>query len=98
MSPSGSQKEAFPHVVIDAQLNDVGWNLTDGQSVRYEYQLADGTFADYVLSDCNVRAMAVVEGVGEDAANRMFAVLAKDPSWHGEYVGLETMRKKCVVL
>jgi type I restriction enzyme R subunit len=46
LSPSGGQKEAFSRVVIDAQFNDVGWNLTDGQSVRYEYQLPDGTFAD----------------------------------------------------
>lgn len=61
MSPSGGQKEAFSRVVIDAQLNDVGWKLTDGQSVRYEYQLPDGTFADYVLSDRHGRAMAVVE-------------------------------------
>ena len=61
MSPSGGQKEAFSRVVIDAQLNDVGWNLTDGQSVRYEYQLPDGTFADYVLSDRHGRALAVVE-------------------------------------
>ena len=57
MSPSGGQKEAFSRVVIDAQLNDVGWNLTDGQSVRYEYQLPNGTFADYVLSDRHGRAI-----------------------------------------
>ncbi|MEE8429187.1 MAG: hypothetical protein V3S33_06765 [Gammaproteobacteria bacterium] len=47
--------------MIDAQLKDVVWNLTDGQSVRYEYQLPDGTFTDYVLSDHHGRAMAVVE-------------------------------------
>lgn len=61
MTPPAGQKEAFSRVVIDAQLKDVGWNLTDGQSVRYEYQLPDGTFADYVLSDRHGRAMAVVE-------------------------------------
>lgn len=61
LSPPGGQKEAFSRVVIDAQLDDVGWNLTDGQSVRYEYQLPDGTFADYVLSDRHGRAIAVVE-------------------------------------
>ena len=59
-SPSG-QKEAFSCVLIDAQLKDVGWDLTDGASVRYEYQLPDGTFADYVLCDRHGRAMAVVE-------------------------------------
>lgn len=61
MSGHTGKKEAFSRVVIDAQLADVGWNLTDGQSVRYEYQLPDRTFADYVLSDRHGRAMAVVE-------------------------------------
>ncbi len=60
MSGDSIIKEAFSRVVIDAQLKDVGWNLTDGQSVRYEYQLPDGTFADYVLSDRHGRAR--VEG------------------------------------
>lgn len=36
MTPPAGQKEAFSRVVIDAQLKDAGWNLTDGQSVRYE--------------------------------------------------------------
>lgn len=61
MGSQKEKKEAFSRVVIDAQLKDVGWDLTDGQSVRYEYQLPDGTFADYVLSDRHGRAMAVVE-------------------------------------
>jgi len=61
MGGNVNRKEAFSRVVIDAQLKDVGWNLTDGQSVRYEYQLPDGTYADYVLSDRHGRAMAVVE-------------------------------------
>lgn len=61
MNPPNPQKEAFSRVVIDAQLEDVGWNLTDGHSVRFEYQLPDGTFADYVLCDRHGRAMAVVE-------------------------------------
>ncbi len=55
------KKEAFSRVVIDAQLRDVGWSLTDGASVRYEYQLPDKSFADYVLCDRHGRAMAVVE-------------------------------------
>ena len=53
--------EAFSRVIIDALLADVGWNLTDGRSVRYEYPLANGTRADYVLSDRHGRALAVVE-------------------------------------
>ena len=53
--------EAFSRIKIDAQLADDGWVLTDGQSVRYEYPLPDGTRADYVLCDRHGRAMAVVE-------------------------------------
>ncbi len=53
--------EAFSRVVIDGQLKDAKWNLTDGRSVRYEYTLPDGTQADYVLSDRHGRALAVVE-------------------------------------
>lgn len=30
---------------VDAQLKDVGWNLTDSQSVRFEYQLPASTLA-----------------------------------------------------
>src|SRR5271157_4243443 len=55
------EPEAFSRVVIDAQLRDAKWNLTDGRSVRYEYVLPDGTKADYVLSDRHGRALAVVE-------------------------------------
>lgn len=68
MSGHSSKKEAFSRVVIDAQLKDVGWNLTDDRSVRYEYRLPDGTFADYVLGDRHGRAMAVVEA-GQMPAN-----------------------------
>lgn len=53
--------EAFSRVVIDALLEDVGWKLIDGVSVRYEYPLADGTRADYLLSDRHGRGLAVVE-------------------------------------
>lgn len=53
--------EAFSRDKIDAQLKDVGWNLTDGHSVRFEYPLADGTRADYALGDRHGRAIAVVE-------------------------------------
>jgi len=58
---SNRQNEAFSRVHIDSRLKDVGWNLSDGQSVRYEYTLPDGTRADYVLCDRHGRAMAVIE-------------------------------------
>lgn len=61
MSGPTTKKEAFSRVLIDKQLLDVGWDLTDGVSVRYEYQLPDGTFADYVLCDRNGRSLAVIE-------------------------------------
>ena len=61
MTPPHGQREAFSRVVIDAQLKDVDWNLTDGRSVRYEYQLPDGTFADYRQVIATGRAMAVIE-------------------------------------
>lgn len=38
-------------MAIDTQLKDVGWDLSDGQSVRYEYQFPDSTCIDYVLVD-----------------------------------------------
>jgi type I restriction enzyme, R subunit len=57
MSPG----EAFSRVKIDAQLKDVGWNLTDGRSVRYEFPLDDGTRADYVLCDRQGRSLAILE-------------------------------------
>ena len=56
-----TSNEAFSRVHIDSRLKDVGWNLSDGQSVRYEYTLPDGTRADYVLCDRHGRAMAVIE-------------------------------------
>ena len=63
-SPSG-QTEAFSRIVIDAQLKDVGGDLTDGHSVRYEYQPPDGTLADYVPCSRHGRAAAVAAGHGE---------------------------------
>jgi type I restriction enzyme, R subunit len=59
--PLSNPPEAFSRVVIDAQLRDAKWNLTDGRSVRYEYVLPDATKADYVLGDRHGRALAVVE-------------------------------------
>ena len=45
-----SDGEAFSRVKIDAQLKDVGWNLTDGRSVRYEYVLASNQRSHLWLS------------------------------------------------
>lgn len=56
-----SENEPFARVKIDQLLKDVGWKLTDGRSVHYEYQLDDGGKADYVLFDRNGRAVAVLE-------------------------------------
>lgn len=53
--------EAFSRVKIDAQLKDVGWDLTDGISVKFEYLLPDGTKADYVLANRHGHSLAVVE-------------------------------------
>lgn len=53
--------EAFSRVKIDAQLKDQGWEVTNPNSVRFEYVLPDSTKADYVLCDRNGRSLAVVE-------------------------------------
>jgi type I restriction enzyme R subunit len=56
-----SMTEAFSRAKIDALLADVGWNLTDGKSVHFEYRLPDGTRADYVLCDRRGHPVAVIE-------------------------------------
>lgn len=53
--------EAFSRTVIDAQLGDADWKISDGVSVRYEVMLADGTKADYLLCDRDGRGLAVIE-------------------------------------
>ena len=53
--------EAFARVKIDQLLRDIGWTLSDGRSIRYEYPLDDGGRADYVLFDRQGRALAVLE-------------------------------------
>lgn len=58
MSPTN---EAFSRVLIDAQLKEQGWDITDTNSVRYEMGLPDGTRADYVLCDRHGRSLAVIE-------------------------------------
>ena len=53
--------EAFARAKIDDLLKDVGWSITDGISVRFEYPI-DGTMrADYVLNDRHGRPLAVIE-------------------------------------
>ncbi len=58
---SSQNGEAFSRVVIDAQLKDAGWNLTDGRSARFEYVLPDGSKADYRPERSTGRALAVIE-------------------------------------
>ena len=53
--------EAHARVSIDAQLKDLGWNVHDPNSVRYEATLPDGSRADYVLCDRYGRSLAVIE-------------------------------------
>ena len=56
-----SETETFSRVKIDALLQDVGWSLIDGHSVRFECTLRDRTKADYVLCDRHGRSLAVIE-------------------------------------
>ena len=79
--PASATPEAFSRVVIDAQLGDAKWTLTDSRSVRFEVMLPDGTKADYVLGDRHGRALAVVEAkrvaldpLGAEAQARDYAV------------------------
>lgn len=55
------QPEAFSRAVIDSQLADQGWKVTDGISVRFEYTLSDGKRADYLLCDRHGKGLAVIE-------------------------------------
>ena len=56
-----SKNEAFSRVVIDRQLADQGWEVENHNAVRYEYPMADGTRADYVLCNRHGHSMAVIE-------------------------------------
>ncbi len=42
LQPAMAGTQAFLRAKIDAPLTDVGWNLTDGRSVHFEYTLGDG--------------------------------------------------------
>lgn len=55
-----AKTEAFSRALIDAQLAEAGWKVTDGVSFRFEETLCDGTCADYVLCDRRGRALGVV--------------------------------------
>lgn len=56
-----NKNEAHARVLIDAQLAELGWNISDSNSVRYEVVLDGGIRADYVLCDRHGRALAVIE-------------------------------------
>lgn len=60
-----AQTEAFARTLIDAQLDDQGWKISDGISVRYEYTLPDGDRADYLLCGREGRGLAIVEAKRE---------------------------------
>ena len=59
------QTEAFARTLIDAQLNDQHWQISDGTSVRYEYTLPNGDRADYMLCSREGRGLAIVEAKRE---------------------------------
>ncbi|OGT04147.1 MAG: restriction endonuclease subunit R [Gallionellales bacterium RIFCSPLOWO2_12_FULL_59_22] len=59
------QTEAFARTLIDAQLQDQDWKISDGISVRYEYTLSDGDRADYMLCGREGRGLAIVEAKRE---------------------------------
>ncbi len=46
-----SPAEALACTKIELLLKDADWYLTDYSNVLFEYELADGTSADYVLCD-----------------------------------------------
>ena len=60
-----SQTEAFARTLIDAQLNDQQWQISDGTSVRYEYTLPNGDRADYMLCSREGRGLAIIEAKRE---------------------------------
>jgi type I restriction enzyme R subunit len=60
-----AQTEAFARTLIDAQLKDQGWKISDGISVHYEYTLPDGDRADYMLCGREGRGLAIVEAKRE---------------------------------
>lgn len=78
--------EAFSRTLIDEQLRQADWKVSDGVSVRYESPLSDGGRADYLLCDRDGRGLAVVEAkrssihapTAADQARR-YAELAKVP-------------------
>ena len=55
LQPAMAGTEASSRAKIDAQLTDVGWNLTDGRSVHFEYTLGDGKMRPTALDGPNRR-------------------------------------------
>ena len=72
--------EAFSRAVIDAQLNDQGWSVSDGRSVRFECTLPDGKRADYLLCDRNGRGLAVMEAIAFDPTPNVIRSLGRTPT------------------
>ena len=64
------QTEAFARTLIDAQLKDQDWKISDGISVRYEYTLPDGDRADYMLCGREGRGLAIIEAKRESIGVR----------------------------
>ena len=60
-----TQTEAFARTLIDAQLSDQHWQISDGTSVRFEYTLPNGDRADYMLCSREGRGLAIVEAKRE---------------------------------
>lgn len=58
-------KEAYSRVVIDQQLKDAGWNITDENQVIFEDHGVVGR-ADYVLKDKHGKPVALIEAKAPD--------------------------------
>ncbi len=69
---------AFARTLIDAQLDDQIWKISDGISVRYEYIFADGTRSGYMCYGCEDRGLAIVE-------NRRESFDPADAQWKGRH-------------
>jgi type I restriction enzyme R subunit len=81
---SMSQTEAFARTLIEAQLKDQNWNISDGISVRYEYTLADGDRADYLLCSREGRGLAIVEAKRESINAADGAEQGRHNAEHGQ--------------
>lgn len=80
--------EAFARVKIDQQLKSVGWQIDDGQSIRYEQGLSDGKQADYVLNDRNGRPLAVIEAK-RFSENKPLETACEQAKHYAEQLGVD---------